>query len=301
MTGERLESFKTTYQGSEEEKRDVLKAYAASKGKLNAVFRSVMLSNPLDDEDRFRGYIDQAIEGREVEAYNAYTNESKKTRDERHRRARKEAKEAEQHAKESGIHESIFGDGDSKVKKSGKKDDVSALADLIQQRNKSRATNFLDDLEAKYAGGKKGATDGKKGKKRGRDDEPSEEAFQKVAEKFTQRKAANVDEDVEMEPEDATDEPASMTKGPKTKSNTKTRKTRKHNVEPPQPSSSSKPSTRARKPKPPVVDEPSVDDDDEEVDLDVSSAASEPEVSEPETPPKKKAPAKTRSSKRTKR
>ena len=296
MTGERLESFKTTYQGSKEEETDVLKAYTVAKGKLNVVFRSVMLSNPLDDEGRFRGYIDQAVEEGEVEAYESYTNESKKTRDERHRRAKKEAKEAEEHAKESGIYESIFGNGDSKAKKSGKKDNASALVDLIQQRNKSRATNFLDDLEAKYAGGKKGAADGKKGRKRGLDNEPSEEAFQKTAEKLKKRKVTKVEEDVEMEDKHATDEPTPITKGGKTKS---TRKTKKHNVEPPHPPPS-KPSTRGRKPKAPPIDEPDVDEDDEEVDLEFSSAASEP-PSEPESPPKKKAPAKARSSKRSKR
>ena len=55
-----------------------------------------------------------------------------------------------------------------KSSKSG--NDTSALQALIQQRQKSRATNFLDDLEAKYGGGK--------GQKRS---EPPEEAFENNA------------------------------------------------------------------------------------------------------------------------
>ena len=285
VTGERLDNFKSTYQNSEEERRDVLKAYTASKGKMNGVFRMVMLSNPLDDEERFRGYIDQAIKEGGAEGYDAYVNESKKTRDERCRRARKEAKEAEEHAKESGIHESIFGPGDGKPKKSGKGNSESALADLIQQRHKTQSSNFLDDLAAKYAGGKKATN---RGKKRNREDEPSEEAFQKTAERLKRRKAVEVeDEDEEDmmdvskddEAEPATNRKMAGSKNKKGKKNEKEEKPAK------------KRAAQARTRKAPTVD----DDVDEDEDLNVESAASEPEVV-----PKKKA-AKAKPSARKKR
>lgn len=291
VTGPRLDGLKSNYQNSEEEKRDVLKAYTASKGKLNAVFKTVMLSNPLDDEERFRGYIDRAIEAKSVEPYDAYTKETKKTRDERHRRAKREAKEAEEYAKDSGIYESIFGNGDSKSTKSPKKDGEPALADLIQQRHKGRATNFLDDLEAKYTGGKDGAANGKKGKKRARADEPSEEAFQKTAERVKRRKTGEVEAEVEIGDEDEVEcdladddseadepKPKPTTKGKKKKPESKKDKTAN---EPPKRSS-----TRSKKPKTPTIEE--------EEDVDMDAATSDPEVV-----PKKA--AKAKNSKRSKR
>ena len=271
----------------------MLKAYEQGKGKMNKVFASVMLSNPLDDEERFRGYLDQAIAQGDIEALDAYTKETKRTRDERHRKARKEAKEAEEHAKDTGIHESMFGNGDGKTKKAGKKDDVSALADLIQQRNKSRASNFLDNLEAKYVSGKK---DTAKGKKRGREDEPSEEAFQRTAERVKKRKAAEIG-----------DEPEPATKTTKTKP--KARKGKKApNAKDPTPRN---PITRGKKPKAPIVEDEDEDDDDMEIDLAEESAGSE-EPEEPEEPeeepeeesederPKEKS-SKSKRAKRTKR
>ena len=295
MTGERLNNFKSTYQDSEEEKRDVLKAYTASKGKLNALFRMVMLSNPLDDEERFRRYIDRAIEEEEVDRYDAYVNESKETRDKRHRKARKEAKEAEEHAKASGIHESIFGNGDGKSNKSGNKDSESALADMIQQRNKSRSATFLDDLEAKYAGDKKGAASGKKGKKRAREDEPPEEAFQKTAEKPKKRKASKVeeedpvDESTEQEPEPIANGKKVMSKGKKGKKGKK-----RENDDEPAERAPAKSAARGRTRKTPVVKK--ADEEEEELlHMEDDSADSEPEVAA-----KKKA-LKAKSSKRTKR
>lgn len=251
-----------------------------------------MLSNPLDDEERFRGYIDRAIEDKSVEPYDAYTKETKKTRDERHRRAKREAKEAKEHAKDSGIYESIFGNGDSKSKEPGGNGSESALADLIQQRHKGGATNFLDDLEAKYIGGKNGAARGKTGKKRTREDEPSEEAFNKTAERAKRRKAGKVEaeEDVEEEEEEESmaeseadvPEPEPVTKGKKSKPEGKKGKKQKNEDEP-----AKRSSARTRKPKAPIVEE--------DVDMDADSAASQPEVV-----PKKKAP-KAKSSKRSKR
>lgn len=154
-----------------------------------------MLSNPLHDEDRFRGYIDHAIEKGEVEAYDAYTKETQKQRDQRQARAKRDGKEAEEYAKKLGKYDQIFGDGASKSKK-GSKDQGPDLADLIQQRQKSRADTFLDDLEAKYAAPKKGPA--KNAKKR-KVEEPPEEFFQRNRQK--KQKAAKVQVDDEDEEE----------------------------------------------------------------------------------------------------
>ena len=176
VTSTTIGSFKDKYQGSDEERQDVLLAYAQSKGKLNFVFSHVMLSSPLHDEDRFRGYIDTAIKDGVLVAYDSYTKESQKQRNQRQAKAKREAKEAEEHAKKLGKYESIFGDGASKPG-SSQKDKGPDLVELIQQRQKGRADAFLDDLEARYAAPKKGTAKSQNGKKR-KVEEPPEELFQ---------------------------------------------------------------------------------------------------------------------------
>ena len=173
-------------------------SYTKSQGKLNSVFSQVMLSNPLHDEDRFRGYIDHAIKNGEVEAYDAYTKETQKQRDSRQARAKRDGKEAEEYAKKLGKYESIFGDVTGKSnKKVSKKDEGPDLAELIQQRQKGRADTFLDNLEAKYAVPKKGTAKGQNGKKR-KAEEPPEELFQKNRQRKPKvAKAKIYDEDEE--------------------------------------------------------------------------------------------------------
>lgn len=205
VTSTTIGSFKDKYQGSDEERSDVLASYTKAHGKLNAVYNQVMLSNPLHDEERFRGYIDHAIESGEVEAYDAYTKESQKQKDQRQAKAKRDEKEAEEHAKKLGKYESIFGDGAGKANKKGsKKDDGPDIAQLIQQKQKGRANAFLEDLEAKYAAPKKGTAKRQNGKKR-KVDEPPEELFQQNRQK--QQKAAeaennneeDVEEDIDLE------------------------------------------------------------------------------------------------------
>ena len=134
-----------------------------------------MFSNPLDDEGRFRTYIDQAITAGETEAYHAYTHESKKKRDARHKAAAKEAKEAGKLAEEMGVGDKEAKDGKKKGKKGGKSDGDNEvdLATLIQRNQKSRSS-IIDQLEAKYGGGKPS----KNGTKR-KLEEPPEEMFEK--------------------------------------------------------------------------------------------------------------------------
>ena len=200
VTGQSLNAFKDKYQHSEEEKRDVLAAYSTSKGKLNQVFKTVMLSNPIDDEQRFRVLIDQAINDGDVESYDAYVNENKKSRNQRHRRARREGIEAQEHAKELGIYESVFGTWDGKPSTKGPtKGSGPGLAELIQQRQKGRTATFMDDLEAKYVGGGKGSAKSRNGKKRKVEEEPSEVAFMKNRRKKQKPRQAEDSEDNEGE------------------------------------------------------------------------------------------------------
>ena len=189
ITAERISEFQRTYQKSEEERTDVLEAYRKGKGSLDKVFENVVLSNALEDETRFRAYIDDAIKDGEVESYKAYSEESERSRQRRHKKAQREKEEAEMHAQELGA-------GDSRRSKEGKEakgktEDLTDLALLIQQRNEQRRDNFLDGLLDKY-GGKE-----KKGEKRGSrlgQDEPSEEAFAEIGRR-TKQKLGEMKED----------------------------------------------------------------------------------------------------------
>ncbi|EXJ55107.1 hypothetical protein A1O7_08032 [Cladophialophora yegresii CBS 114405] len=176
VRGEMIEQVKKEYQGSDEERDDVLAAYAQNEGDMDAIFESVMCSEVLADEQRFRNIIKDAIARGEVEAYDRFTKESKKSREKRKTNAKKEEAEAMELARELGVEDKLFeNEVASKKSRKGGGDD-NTLKALIQQRQQSRAQNFLDDLEAKYGGGSK------KGKRKDMD-EPPEEAFQKNAKK----------------------------------------------------------------------------------------------------------------------
>lgn len=198
-----ISQFTASYKGSDEERDALLKAYKKFKGDMNKVYNTVMVSNPADDDERFRDLINAAIEAGEVEPYDKFVGESEKSIQNRIATARAAGKEAEDYAKELGVHDKLFGGGDNDnakgkgKKKAGKKGgagDEDALAVLIQQRQGGRQENFLAQLEAKYGGG------GKKSKKRGKredlaeEEEPSEEAFAAMAKRAKKAKK-NRDED----------------------------------------------------------------------------------------------------------
>lgn len=191
ITTESVETFSKGYKGSVEEKDDLLNAYTNSNGKWSGIYATVMLSDPLEDEDRFRAIIDEAIAEKDVEAYTAYTKETAKQKENRMKKARKEAEEAEEYAKEISEKKS----GGSSKKKSGEDD----LAALIQKKQAGRG-DFFAHLEAKYGSENKKSKSkaGKKGKKRVSDEDededdgmPSEEAFQAAAADLKQKSEAS--------------------------------------------------------------------------------------------------------------
>lgn len=143
---------------------------------MDGVYEEVMLSNVLEDDERFRVIIDEAIASKDVKAYKAYTKETKKSKQARIKAAKGEAAEAEDYAKELGVHDQLFGDKKGKqAGKKGKKDPEADLAALIQRNQKSRA-GFFDNLAAKYGGADS--------------EEPSEEAFQAAAKKLKRKSPA---------------------------------------------------------------------------------------------------------------
>jgi DnaJ homolog subfamily C member 9 len=198
INSDAIERFKKEYQGSEEEKMAVIESYVMNEGDLDAVYEEVMLSNPLDDDERYRAIIDAEIDAKRVEAYDAYTKETKASKRRRKENAKKEEEEAEEAAKELGVHDQLFGGGDSKKKAKGKskENDTTALASLIQQRQKQRSEDFFADLEAKYAP-KKGT---KNAKRRAADEPPEipEEAFERTEKNRKSKKVRILEEEEEM-------------------------------------------------------------------------------------------------------
>ncbi|KAF2460395.1 hypothetical protein BDY21DRAFT_335289 [Lineolata rhizophorae] len=187
-----INQFASEYKGSEEERNDLLAAYERFKGDMRKMYEVIMLSNPIDDDERFRTILDEAIKKGDVEAFPQYTQESERSRKRRVDEAGKEAKEAEVLAVELEEKKKNGGKkGKGSTKKGAKKDESAngtvELMAMIQKKHQSRASNFLANLEAKYA------PKGKKGK-RTREmadmDEPPEEAFQKTAER---QKKAKID------------------------------------------------------------------------------------------------------------
>jgi len=65
VTVDKIKKFQGEYQGSEEEKGDVLKAYEGGQGKMSEVIDNVMLATD-EDEGRFREIIEAAIAAKEV-------------------------------------------------------------------------------------------------------------------------------------------------------------------------------------------------------------------------------------------
>lgn len=196
VTVEKLNDFKTTYKHSEEERQDVLTTYRSVNGDLDMVFTRVMLSNPLEDEDRFRGIINDAIAAGEVDAHKAFTHESEDKRRRRHRRACGEGREAEEYAKELGVWDELFGSAKNKKNPTAKAADAG-LMELIQKRKRGASSQFLDNLEAKYGAAQR------KGKKQ-KFEEPPEELFQKNSREF--HKKARNEAEVEVEDDDDEDE-----------------------------------------------------------------------------------------------
>lgn len=200
------------FKGSDEERGELLKAYNKAKGNLNAIYELVMLSDILTDDDRFRQILDEEIAKGTIESYPAYAKENDETRNkakdaEKKRRADFDKRQAEEEKeKEKTGKTSTKSTSKAKSKKKQGPDNMAGLAALIQQRQKQRAGSFFDHLEAKYAPKPRGS-------KRAAPmdiDEPSEEAFQAMADRAKKQKRGeraekNTDADIDLGEEDILD------------------------------------------------------------------------------------------------
>lgn len=109
-----LSEFQSAYQGSEEERQDILQAYRDHRGSLEGIFSAVPCSNILDDEERFVEIVNAALHANELHETRAWTQLSSSTKGPKIRKtlrdkARSEASEAEAYAKELGVWDDLFG------------------------------------------------------------------------------------------------------------------------------------------------------------------------------------------------
>lgn len=186
VSPEAVERFKLEYQGSffpspsplseanisigsDEERAAVLQAYTDSEGSLDVIFERVMVSSVLDDEDRFRTMIQEAIDADEVKAYKAFTKETARSKKQRRQKAEGEKKEAEEYAKELGVWDVLFGE-----KKQRKADKEAALADAEMQQADE------EDGEEEELASKSTAKSNGRGKGKGRTTNPKPEPKAKV-------------------------------------------------------------------------------------------------------------------------
>ena len=176
-----LDADKKKYQGSEDEKEDLIEAYKAEKGSLPAILEHIPHATH-DDEERLISVVNGLIANGELESTKKWTSTSgdKKAKEKRKKGAAKQAKEAEEAAKELGVWDEFYGTGKKGKRKADSEKDggnEDGLQALILQRQRQRS-GALDSLADKYAKLEEKAKDeraAKKSKSKGKkakDEEP---------------------------------------------------------------------------------------------------------------------------------
>jgi DnaJ family protein C protein 9 len=196
-----INKLSNDYKGSEDERRDLLSAYTKGKGSLVVVYQRVMLSDVLEDDDRFRQILDEEISKGNIESFPAYERETDATRQKAKDAEKKRREDYDKHQATKEGAGSTKGKTSAKAKPKGKKggvDDMAGLAALIQGRQKARAGGFFDQLEAKYAPTSRGS------KRSTPMEEPPEELFEANRAKRPKRstrtkKTKDEEEDEEMD------------------------------------------------------------------------------------------------------
>jgi len=148
-------------------------------GSMSRIYETVLLSDPIEDEDRFRIIIEEAIANGDVPDYAEFAMLPERQKEKRIAKARKERANFEKTHKK-------YGQGNS-------------LQALMLQRHKDRSGALLEQMEAKYGGTSSG-------KKRKAPSEPPEEAFAATASRARKTRASAAKEEVEDEEEEEDEE-----------------------------------------------------------------------------------------------
>jgi DnaJ family protein C protein 9 len=188
-----IKRISTEYKNSAQERKDIFTAYKKSRGNLDKIYESVMLSDILEDDERFRKIIDEGIEQGLLESYPIYERDNNDAAREKIKAAERKRRENwdKKHGGVTEATEKAKAKQNSKAKKGGA-GGTGGLADLqalIQGRQRARMGGFdsvVDRLEEKYAAksrSKKRATP--------MDTEPSEEEFLAAQKKLNMGKKSS--------------------------------------------------------------------------------------------------------------
>jgi DnaJ family protein C protein 9 len=215
VSEENMKRVAVDYKGSAEERRDLRNAYTRFNGNLESIYNAVMLSDILEDDERFRSILDEEIERGNIQSLPAYERANNDA-------ARDKAKAAERKRRDDfDKRHGTDAVEKTKAKQGRKKKEPSSMGDLaamILSRQKNRE-NVMENIAAKYSS-KPGS------KKRGSvfDDMPSEDAFQATREKLNKRAKKDTDagaeedgEDIEESGEDTMESDESEDERPKPK------------------------------------------------------------------------------------
>ena len=137
VTEDDVDAFFRTYRGSEEERADVVAAYAKFHGDMGKVFMWVMCSDEAKDAHRFADAVDAAVADGSAPLYETFEDWARRVR------AKPAPKDPLAEPRKP-----------ANTKKKGK-DDATGLAALILARRETRADDLFASLEAKYGGAKK--------------------------------------------------------------------------------------------------------------------------------------------------
>lgn len=179
VTAETIEAQKLKYQGSDEEKKDLLEAYTRYKGDMDKILEVVECSSGYDSK-RFETIIRNAVKEKTVKFYKLFdTMTTPKAHQKRIDKEKKEEKEFEKAQKDD------LKKKESKKKKE-KEDQEPSLLEMIQSRSKERHAKMNSIIESIEAEASKKAGKGKKRKEP--ESMPSEEEFMKLQEQMFKKK-----------------------------------------------------------------------------------------------------------------
>lgn len=136
ITTQDIDDFKKYYVGSAEELEDIMSSYMKNFGDIVKVTEDIFFGS-VHEEDRYLEIIKRQIARDIVPDYisNGKTPDSQRKKAQRLKKAAKEAQEASEYAKKLGVFASNEG---------------SNLSALIQNRQKSKFDDMINNLESKY-------------------------------------------------------------------------------------------------------------------------------------------------------
>ncbi|CAG8647557.1 24194_t:CDS:2 [Racocetra persica] len=138
-----IEEFRVEYQGSSEERSDLIDAYKKYKGDMDLIMQHIACGS-IEDEPRFIEILQGAISSKEIPSYKKFASSTASAaRTKRRKEAEREAKEAEEMAKMYGLDQKLL-----------KNNDEEQLRQLILARGEKRMNALVESLEAKYGGSK---------------------------------------------------------------------------------------------------------------------------------------------------